>query len=193
MHWHERNPERWMAEQRIARQFLEGFSSGVGGDGAAYMEGIFHVRSQHGHTYESVTIRVDYPASFPERGQMPKVVMMSHRGRWRRGGNSHINSDWSLCLFVPGESGIDFRQMTSLGALFGVLHTFLFKEHIYQQALVREGLTGESAVWPGEARSHGVAGVAEAVRDRGRLGRNQPCPCGSGKKFKVCCMRRIGR
>jgi uncharacterized protein YecA (UPF0149 family) len=24
----------------------------------------------------------------------------------------------------------------------------------------------------------------------GRIGRNDPCPCGSGKKFKHCCMRR---
>ena len=23
-----------------------------------------------------------------------------------------------------------------------------------------------------------------------RIGRNDPCPCGSGKKFKTCCMRR---
>ncbi len=23
----------------------------------------------------------------------------------------------------------------------------------------------------------------------GRVGRNQPCPCGSGKKFKLCCMK----
>jgi uncharacterized protein YecA (UPF0149 family) len=23
-----------------------------------------------------------------------------------------------------------------------------------------------------------------------RIGRNDPCPCGSGKKFKHCCMRR---
>ena len=22
---------------------------------------------------------------------------------------------------------------------------------------------------------------------RGRVGRNEPCPCGSGKKFKKCC------
>ena len=22
---------------------------------------------------------------------------------------------------------------------------------------------------------------------RGRVGRNEPCPCGSGKKFKNCC------
>src|SRR5439155_1525431 len=23
----------------------------------------------------------------------------------------------------------------------------------------------------------------------GRVGRNHPCPCGSGKKFKLCCMK----
>lgn len=25
---------------------------------------------------------------------------------------------------------------------------------------------------------------------RGRVGRNEPCPCGSGKKFKYCCHHR---
>ncbi|MEX0978723.1 MAG: SEC-C metal-binding domain-containing protein, partial [Pirellulales bacterium] len=30
----------------------------------------------------------------------------------------------------------------------------------------------------------------EPIRNRGqRVGRNEPCPCGSGKKFKNCCMR----
>ena len=27
-------------------------------------------------------------------------------------------------------------------------------------------------------------------RARRRVGRNDPCPCGSGKKFKMCCDRR---
>jgi len=32
---------------------------------------------------------------------------------------------------------------------------------------------------------------AEPIRNRGqRVGRNQPCPCGSGKKYKACCMRK---
>jgi preprotein translocase subunit SecA len=31
----------------------------------------------------------------------------------------------------------------------------------------------------------------EPIRNRNqRVGRNDPCPCGSGKKFKNCCMRR---
>ena len=31
----------------------------------------------------------------------------------------------------------------------------------------------------------------ETIRNRGqRVGRNEPCPCGSGKKYKQCCMRK---
>jgi preprotein translocase subunit SecA len=31
---------------------------------------------------------------------------------------------------------------------------------------------------------------AEPIRNRGaKVGRNEPCPCGSGKKYKNCCMR----
>ena len=26
-----------------------------------------------------------------------------------------------------------------------------------------------------------------------RVGRNEPCPCGSGKKFKKCCMLEVLR
>ncbi len=33
----------------------------------------------------------------------------------------------------------------------------------------------------------------EPIRNRAaRVGRNDPCPCGSGKKFKSCCMRKTG-
>ncbi len=33
----------------------------------------------------------------------------------------------------------------------------------------------------------------EPIRNRGsRIGRNDPCPCGSGKKYKNCCLRKGG-
>lgn len=31
--------------------------------------------------------------------------------------------------------------------------------------------------------------VAAPVRTKGKVGRNDPCPCGSGKKYKKCCLR----
>jgi preprotein translocase subunit SecA len=35
--------------------------------------------------------------------------------------------------------------------------------------------------------------IAEPIRNRGeRVGRNDPCPCGSGKKFKNCCGKSSG-
>jgi len=30
----------------------------------------------------------------------------------------------------------------------------------------------------------------QMARKPPRVGRNEPCPCGSGKKFKKCCLRR---
>jgi hypothetical protein len=98
MAWQERDPARWEAEQRIGRQILDDCRSGVGDSGVAFMEGVFHVRSRHGHRYESVTLRVEYPPTFPDRGTPPTVILVSHRDRWRKGGDSHINMDWSLCL-----------------------------------------------------------------------------------------------
>jgi preprotein translocase subunit SecA len=37
--------------------------------------------------------------------------------------------------------------------------------------------------------THGTAGapVKQAKKEAGRVGRNEPCPCGSGKKYKKCC------
>jgi hypothetical protein len=34
-----------------------------------------------------------------------------------------------------------------------------------------------------------ASGTAD-VRSNTRIGRNDPCPCGSGKKFKKCCLRK---
>ena len=31
------------------------------------------------------------------------------------------------------------------------------------------------------------------VKDANSVGRNDPCPCGSGKKYKACCMRTQGQ
>jgi preprotein translocase subunit SecA len=39
----------------------------------------------------------------------------------------------------------------------------------------------------------GTSEKLEPIRNRGeRVGRNDPCPCGSGKKYKNCCMRKGG-
>ena len=34
--------------------------------------------------------------------------------------------------------------------------------------------------------------VSSTLRASQRIGRNEPCPCGSGRKFKQCCSRKSG-
>jgi len=189
--WHESNPGRWARERTIAAKLLDEFDAGIDEEGGAFFTGVFHVYSQHGHLYESVSLRFVYPATFPRRIQSPSIYLESHWGRREKCGDDHIEQDWRLCLFVPGESGIDFANANSLNDLFAVLHTYLVKQRIFQRRLVRQRLTGVLAHWPGEERSHGLAGVKEAIREMGMIGRNDPCPCGSGEKYKRCCMKRI--
>ncbi len=193
MCWHDANPNRWNQEQIIASDLLRDFDAGIDGSKTAFLRGILDVYSQHGHLYESVCLRIEYPMSFPARNQPPDVYLESHRDRWKNTEHSHMESTWSLCLFVPGESGIDFADPHSLNDLFAVIHTFLFKQRIYQKRLAKTLITGGVAQWPGEDRSHGEKGIREAINSMGGVGRNEPCPCGSGLKYKKCHMRKFER
>lgn len=62
--------------------------------------------------------------------------------------------------------------------------------------LEREGRLGGGRVLGAFARALGpsyleaVSGkIKPIVRAGSKIGRNDPCPCGSGKKYKKCCLR----
>jgi SEC-C motif len=190
MEWYEIMPSRWRAEQELAQRLLEEVEAGIDDQGRMFLLGTVRILSRHGHEYAACKVRIVYPAEFPERGRVPAVYLESHRN-WLKGPDAHIEEDWKLCLFVPGEVGIDFSGPESLGELIQCLRMFLFKEYLYQRDLTNGLLTGTPAAWPGQARSHGIMGLQEAVRERSRWGRNEPCPCGSGKKFKRCCLPKM--
>ncbi len=40
----------------------------------------------------------------------------------------------------------------------------------------------------GQPMSMGMEQPTTVIRDEPKVGRNDPCPCGSGKKFKKCCL-----
>jgi preprotein translocase subunit SecA len=46
---------------------------------------------------------------------------------------------------------------------------------------------GEMAEAAAQAQGEGAVKVKTIVREAARVGRNDPCPCGSGKKYKKCC------
>ena len=194
MSWHQANPERWEQELAIATSVLRDCEGNIeGNQKKVTICGTFDVYSEHGHIYESVKLRIEYPMLFTTKKQPPSVYLESHRNLWKNTGDSHIENDWRLCLFVPGESGIEFSDSSSLNDLFAVIQTFLFKQRIYQRRLAKSYLTGEIAKWPGKDRSHGEKGIQEAILAKSSIGRNEACPCGNGKKYKHCHLQKLRR
>ncbi|WP_404309207.1 preprotein translocase subunit SecA [Neorhodopirellula lusitana] len=60
----------------------------------------------------------------------------------------------------------------------------------------RASLNADTAAQRAASGSEGTGGEederTEPIRkDEPRIGRNSPCPCGSGKKYKSCCMRKM--
>jgi len=75
---------------------------------------------------------------------------------------------------------------------------FLEEEHVVaslfelRNALAQngEGFEGRIRTGAGTGMGDPIGKQAKPIRHRGeKVGRNDPCPCGSGKKFKKCCMR----
>ena len=48
-------------------------------------------------------------------------------------------------------------------------------------------VTPQSASKPIQGTTGNNAPQAPVKRDSSKVGRNDPCPCGSGKKYKDCC------
>jgi hypothetical protein len=193
MEWYGRLPARWQIEQEIARRFMEDVEAGFDAAGLAFTRGTYSLRLNCGHELARFKLRIVYPPEFLTRGCHPHVYLDSHHDQWENEGDTHIEDTWKLCLYVPLESGLDFFREDATAGLFTYIHTFLIKQRLFQQELKRaRSMQAPAAEWPGPERTHGPAGLYEAIKESGRkLGRNDPCACGSGKKFKKCCFPRV--
>jgi hypothetical protein len=194
--WHERWPKRWKGEQEIARRFMRDVAADIDDKGCAFISGTFVLELNCGHELDHFQLRIVYPAEFPQRRCHPKVFLDSHHDEWKNNDeapDSHIESNWRLCLFIPMESGLDFTNGNELENLFPHIHTFLLRQQWYQRDVRQQkALKSKVPEWPGPQRSHGALGMLAAMQESGgSIGRNDPCVCGSGKKYKRCCMAQI--
>jgi hypothetical protein len=49
------------------------------------------------------------------------------------------------------------------------------------------------AVWRATEKAKAMAETSKSFRRSApKIGRNAPCPCGSGRKYKACCIRQTG-
>ncbi|MEM7260863.1 MAG: SEC-C metal-binding domain-containing protein [Planctomycetota bacterium] len=66
----------------------------------------------------------------------------------------------------------------------------LFLEELGEQGRLPDG--AQHGVYVAALRSayeHAVSGPGTITNPAAKLGRNDPCPCGSGRKYKKCCQR----
>jgi preprotein translocase subunit SecA len=85
-----------------------------------------------------------------------------------------------------------FRSTTNLQAFENLLRSL--PQNLLQGDLAAAAQAGQAAPAPESASAAPAAPAAPKIelplkREMPRVGRNDPCPCGSGKKFKSCCGR----
>jgi uncharacterized protein len=121
--------------------------------------------------------------------------------QWSRGfvlGHTWLEDVWNSCLpdelaqetgatlmvlsfFASGRLAEAFRQQTAPGQSLEVLATTI--RRVFPEAVTEYAELGRSV-------SELLADQEEAARTprrRQKTGRNDPCPCGSGRKYKKCC------
>ena len=95
-------------------------------------------------------------------------------------------------LFAEMEERIDVQATQ-------IAFRFVLQEPRVESAPALSGLGGDASK-PGSAiarqsggaasrgtKKSGLVGARDANEKVGKIGRNDPCPCGSGKKYKKCC------
>lgn len=55
--------------------------------------------------------------------------------------------------------------------------------------LAEKGKEHHAATGPKEEGVEAADVPGTVTRNEPKVGRNEPCPCGSGKKFKKCCLK----
>ena len=113
------------------------------------------------------------------RERLMRALQAQHAEMGYLGGGVVGGVDESGAPPMPGPgAGPGLGAGTGLGAGAGPGPGFVVRP----RPVAGQGMPGGGPV-PGGA---GAAGGAPFVRDGRKVGRNEPCPCGSGKKYKHC-------
>jgi len=92
-----------------------------------------------------------------------------------------------------GDSDIDPYALTNEAEFFAVTAEYFFERPGIMQRKHPELFAMLSRIFNQSPTERLAAYTRELRRGRPRFGRNSPCPCGSGRKYKKCCLRRSRR
>ena len=89
-----------------------------------------------------------------------------------------------------GDSDIDDYALTNEAEFFAVASEYFFERPGIMRRKHPELYRMLSRVFNQNLGDRVTALARERKRGRRKFGRNSPCPCGSGRKYKKCCLRR---
>lgn len=89
-----------------------------------------------------------------------------------------------------GESDINRYALTNEAEFFAVTSEYFFERPGVMLRKHPALYAALERVFNQDLRARMVALRRELTRERPKFGRNSPCPCGSGRKFKKCCQAR---
>ena len=89
-----------------------------------------------------------------------------------------------------GDSDIDDYALTNEAEFFAVASEYFFERPGVMRRKHPDLYRMLSRVFNQKLGERAAALARERKRGRQSFGRNSPCPCGSGKKYKKCCLRR---
>ena len=84
-----------------------------------------------------------------------------------------------------------FQQLTASIAQSSVYYVMTFSAVPREQAARRPRPAIARQVKPSQPQPPAAQKQPIKVKRSGKIGRNDPCPCGSGKKYKKCCGRDV--
>lgn len=189
--WYERFPERFEQDKASVAEHYPELSYYVSPDKQEVsLSGTLIIRDCY-NVPKRVSIQILFPDSYPAHA--PAVY--ETEGRFPQCADRHMMDDGSFCLFLPLSEELDLAGRHSIIDFLHQVEVFIDK-HLVAESISR---------WPGGEWKHGSEGkwqylhesigsedrklvrkFMQIIREEVEIGRNQTCPCGSGRKYKYC-------
>ncbi len=100
-----------------------------------------------------------------------------------------VRAQYAVVLAYSGEIGKANAEMSSLRPFIDALPDIRQKEFENQRELIKKIHQGTVRLGPKSPLQKRLENTQVITRVKRKIGRNEPCPCGSGKKYKKCCGR----
>ncbi len=125
---------------------------------------------------------------FKEIEQMLLLQVIDQSWKHHLHGLDHLQKSVSLRAYGQKDPLIEYQKesFAMYQAMFGRIRDYIV-EYIFKMQLPPK--QEEKSVDNLKTIKQNANDKSKGLQEKTKLGRNDPCPCGSGKKYKKCCMK----